>query len=340
MTDIAPMKIQTLYERLSKTGFNKKFIQDKILPDWWEKDCENTPGAVVEVATYISRRLNLELDSLLDKNYQPRFKNICQPKFKKQNNTNNNDLTVAYYLASRIAELTALACKIEYQAIDRLSITEIREFVFQQRKYVDLEGVLDFCWSRGIPVIYFTEFPKKVKKFHGMVASIGDRPVIIVSLKEKSPSRLLFIIAHELGHIYKEHINNTILIDEKVELNSEDKEEIEANEFAKEFIFGNSRVDYATYHNFDPKRLVTYCKKVSERDLVDPGAVVWNYGWYKKHWGVVREAIKIIEDKDTDSYYKINNYLQTNLNWSKLNDDNQDYLALMTGLEIENIIGV
>ena len=337
---IAPMKMQVLYERLSQIGFNKKFIQDKILPDWWESSCENTPGAVAEVAAYISRRLNLELDSLLDKNSQPRFKNICQPKFKKQNNTNSNELTVAYYLASRIAELTAYACPTEYQAIDRLSLTEIRNFIFQKRKYVDLAGVLIFCWSRGIPVIYFTEFPKKVKKFNGMVASVANRPVIIISLKEKSPSRLLFVIAHELGHIYKEHINNKVLIDEKVEPDSIDNEEIQANEFAKELIFGNSDVDYSTSHNLDTKRLVTYCKNVSNRDLVDPGAVAWNYGWHKEHWGAVREAIKIIEDKDTDNYYKINNYLQNNLNWSKLNDDNQDYLALMTGLEIENIIGV
>lgn len=340
MTTITPIKIQTLYERLSKIGFNKKFIQDKILPDWWEKDCENTPGAVTEVAAYISRRLNLELDSLLDKNSQPRFKNICQPKFKKQNNTNSNELIVAYCLASQIAQLVAYACKTEYQAVNHLSLLEIRDLIFQQRKYVDLEGVLDFCWSRGIPVIYFTEFPKKAKKFHGMVANIANRPVIVISLKAKSPSGLLFVIAHELGHIYKEHLNNKNLIDVKLKPDSIDNEEIEANEFAKELIFGNSDVDYSTSHNFDTKRLVTYCQKVSRKDLVDPGAVAWNYGWHKKHWRVANNAVKIIEGDDVNILCKINNYLQINLNWSKLNDDNQDYLALMMGLEIEDIIGV
>lgn len=115
---MAEIEMATLYERLDQIGFPKKFITSKALPDWWEKDCESTPGAVIEVAAYISRRLNLELSSLLDINTQPRFRSTCQPKFKKQQNTKNEELKVSYYLAARIAELTAYACKIEYQPIN------------------------------------------------------------------------------------------------------------------------------------------------------------------------------------------------------------------------------
>jgi hypothetical protein len=337
---ITQMKMATLYERLAQIGFKKNFIDKKALPDWWRQDCESTPGAVIEGATYISRRLNLELDSLLDINKQPRFKNLCQPKFKKQQNTENEDLKVSHYLAARIAELTAYACKTQYQPIDHYSVTEIRTQILSRRKYVDLEGILEFCWRHGVPVIHFNEFPKGIKKFHGMVAcfNIDIQPVITISLNDASPSRLAFILAHELGHIYKNHLDGKFLVDEKIELDSDDMEEVQANEFAIELLFGKPDMIYYKAKVFNGNQLASYAKNISERDSVDPGSIIWNYAWNKKDWAVARKGVKIIEG-DANAPIIINGYLRNYLDWSKLNDDNQEYLALMTGLEIEDIVG-
>lgn len=335
---IAQIEMTTLYNRLDQIGFDKKFINNKALPDWWDEDCEATPGAVIEAAAYISRRLNLELNSLLDRNSQPRFKNLCQPKFKTQHNTDSKELKVSHFLASRIAELTAYACNREYQPINNLSVAQIRAQILTDRKYVDLEGALEFCWHHGIPVVYFNKFPKGIRKFHGMVASFNNRPVIVISLKDNSFARLSFILLHELGHIYNKHLNDKILIDEKIELESSDEEEVEANEFAVELLFGKPDMVYYTPHNFNRDQLVAYANKISHRDSIDPGAVIWNYAWNKKHWGAARNAIKTIEG-DSNAPTKINSYLKEHLDWSKLNDDNQDYLALMTGLEIEDVMG-
>jgi hypothetical protein len=62
----AEMKMETLYERLSAIGLPEKFIREQALPDWWDEEFETTPGAVVEAAAYISRRLNLDITSLLE----------------------------------------------------------------------------------------------------------------------------------------------------------------------------------------------------------------------------------------------------------------------------------
>ncbi len=175
---------------------------------------------------------------------------MCQPKFKKQQNTDNEDLRVSHCLAARIAELTAYACKTEYQPIDNYSVVEIRNQILSDRKYIDLEGVLNFCWNHGIPIIHFNKFPKRVKKFHGMVACFNQRPVIVVTLQDKSFARLSFIVLYELGHIYKKHLNDSILIDEKVELEDSDEEEVEANEFAVEVLFGQSNKSYNSFKKF------------------------------------------------------------------------------------------
>lgn len=348
---IAQMEMATLYERLSQIGFQKKFIKGKALPDWWGKDCESTPGAVIEGATYISRRLNLELSSLLDINTEPRFKNLCQPKFKKQPKTKNQDLKVSHCLAARIAELTSYACKTEYRAIDNYSVAEIRTQILSDRQYIDLDGVLNFCWNHGIPVIHFNEFPTGVKKFHGMVAPFNKRPAIIISLQDNSFAKLLFIVLHELGHIYKKHVNDSILIDEKVELEDSDEEEVEANEFAVEVLFGQSNKSYNSFKKFiSADELVQLAFNVSTIEKeIEPGAVVMNISWHRVNraetkkekniiWATARKALKIIEG-DVNAPVKINSYLNNHLDWSKLNDDNQEYLALMTGLEIEDVMG-
>jgi hypothetical protein len=349
---IAQMEMATLYERLAQIGFKKNFIDKKALPDWWGKDCESTPGAVIEGATYISRRLNLELNSLLDINTQPKFKNLCQPKFKKQQNTEKEDLRVSHYLAARIAELTAYACKTEYQPIDHYSVTEIRTQILSNKQYIDLDKVLQFCWNYGIPVIHFNEFPQGVKKFHGMVACFNERPVIIISLKDNSLARLLFILLHELGHIYQQHLNNNILIDEKVEIEDSDEEEVEANEFAVELSFGQPNKSYNSFKKFlSGEELAKLACDISKTEKnVDPGSIVMNISWHRVNqakttkddkniiWATARKALKIIEG-DVNAPVKINSYLKNHLDWSKLNDDNQNYLSLMTGLEIEDVLG-
>jgi len=197
----------TLYKNLKTIGFDKPFV-NKMLPDWWDGECETNPEGVMEGILYLSRRLNLELDSLLDAKSIPKFKSSCQPKFKTSKSTEQETLLVSYSLASRIAELAAYGCNTNYQAIEEINCIEIRKEILKNRKYIDLEGVLDFCWARGIPVVHFNQLPKGAKKFEGMVAYFDNRPVIIISLNHKSTSKLLFIVLHELGHICEKHIKD------------------------------------------------------------------------------------------------------------------------------------
>ncbi|MEL6439413.1 MAG: ImmA/IrrE family metallo-endopeptidase [Cyanobacteria bacterium J06621_8] len=349
---MADIEMATLFKRLNQIGFSKNFIQQKVLPDWWSADCESTPGAVIEAAAYISRRLNLDLSSLLDIDTELRFRNSCQPKFKKQQNTNTEDLKVSHCLASRIAELTAYACKTKYQPIDNYSVAKIRNMLLSSRQHIDLESVLQFCWNHGIPVVHFNEFPKGVKKFHGMLAFFDKRPVIIVSLKDKSLTRLLFVVLHELGHIYRKHLNNTFLIDEKIEFEDSDEEEAEANELAVEVMFGQlDRRNLLFPQLPSGEDIAQFALNISKNQPnVDPGSIVMNDAWHRANlaeatkndkkniWAQARKALKIIEG-EVNALVKINSFLKENLDWEKLNEDNQEYLASMTGLKIEDVVG-
>lgn len=334
--------METLYERLSEIGFSEKFVREKALPDWWDEEFEATPGAVVEAAAYVSRRLNLDMISLLKSEATPTFKQSCQAKFKTNPLIENQQVFVAQCMASRVAEMLAYTCVPEFKSLPN-SATLVRNEILKNQQYVNLEGLLVFCWSCGIPVVHFDGFPKTqgVHKFDGMVAFFYERPVIVISLTRRSPAWLLFILAHELGHIIKGHLNNNAIVDEKINPDSEDAEEIEASEFAVELLLGKPDIGYDTLHKFiEGQQLATYAQNISDRDNVSPGVVVLNYAWGKinrtaikkdQHrivWATANKALKIIEG-DADAPKQINHYARKYLNLDKLDGDSQDYLELV-----------
>ena len=343
------LQMSDLYERLDAIGFPKKYLQNKILPDWWTDDVDATSGVLVEGALYLSRRLNLDMRSLLGTDTKPVFEVACQPKFKLKVGTNKEQLMIPRALSARIAEMIAYACLQPYQAIDGLSVADIRQQILAKQEVIDLEGVLDFCWQCGIPVIHFSEFPSGVHKFHGMVAYFYQRPVILVSLKDLSPARLLFIIAHELGHILKGHIDSEgILVDESIELESSDTEESEANQLAAELLLGKSGISYDLWQKFvSGDQLASQAEEWGNRDRVSAGVVALNIAWNRANrvsdpkdkgiiWATAKNALKVLEPSP-NAPQQINHYLAANLDWEKLGEENQDYLATMLALNLEAV---
>lgn len=351
------MFMSTLYDRLSAIGFDKAFIRSKALPDWWDAEFESTAGAVVEAATYISRRLNLDLTSLLKPDSTLAFKPSSPAKFKLKPGTEIEQLKVAYSMASRIAEMVAYACIPEFKALPT-SAQQVRDEILtplnpleqsfpnsglmSSRSFVNLERLLEFCWNYGIPVVHFDNFPptQGVRRFEGLVTFFSNRPVIILSLKHSSFAKLLFILAHQLGHLIKGHGKGISILDEEIDPDSIEPEELEANEFALELLLGKPDMGYYTPRIFTDKELAGYAQTVSVRDRVDPGLVALNYAWNKANRATTKneqflilktadKALAFIE-KEVDTPATINRYLQNHLDLERLDIDSQDYLELVT----------
>ncbi|MDY6938637.1 MAG: ImmA/IrrE family metallo-endopeptidase [Cyanobacteriota bacterium] len=344
LTDMA-----LLYDRLSHLGFSKAFLRQYALPDWWDEQFEETPGAVVEAAAYISRRFNLDLHSLLQFDKTPEFKQSCQTKFKTKQGTQHKQLQVAQCMAERIAKMVVYACIPTFKSLPD-SAQQVRSEILnatptngeRAEKFVSLNGLLNWCWQAGIPVVHFDRFPKAkgIHKFQGMVASFYDRPVIILSLNTQFTAQLLFILAHELGHLVRGHLKDTSIVDEVVEPGNLDDEEIEANEFAVELLLGKPDMAYYTPRYLSGDELAEFACRVSVRDRVDPGVVVLNYAWNKVNmvsiqsnqqttWATATKALKIIE-RGMPVKKEVNNLLARKLDWEKLDEDSQDYLSLVT----------
>jgi hypothetical protein len=61
------------YLRLKRLGFDKKYIQKNVLPDWWCLEYQETKGAIVDAVSYACRRLNIDYESLAYKHNIPKF---------------------------------------------------------------------------------------------------------------------------------------------------------------------------------------------------------------------------------------------------------------------------
>lgn len=332
------MKMETLYERLEGIGLSLKFIRERALPDWWDSEFEGNRGAVVEAAAYISRRLNLDINSLLEPSATPIFKQECIALVKRKRGVVAQELYNAYCIAARVAEMAAVACTTEFKLLSE-SAAVVRNKILESRDFVDMFGLLQFLWSCGIPVVHFDGFPKSQDNFDGIVASFNHRPVIVISLNRCSRAWLAFILAYALGHIIKGDASDTIFIDERVLLESLDVEEVDEKVFARELLLGKPDIGYNFPAYVTLEEMPDYARKISVRDKVDPGAVVLNNAWNKAFrvatlkeerviWAWASESLKVIEG-DADASKEINIYARQYLDLDKLDVDSQDYLELV-----------
>ena len=72
-----------------------------------------------------------------------------------------------------------------------------------------------------------------------VVMDVNGRPVIALTKNHKHESDLSFLLAHEMGHIFHNHLEQgQILVDTRVDesINERDEQENQANVFAIELL--------------------------------------------------------------------------------------------------------
>lgn len=103
--------------------------------------------------------------------------------------------------------------------------------------------------------------------------------MIVRCRRSRHTAWLLFILAHELGHLVLGHVpEDGALLDEHIDKDSTDSEEEQANAFAVELLTGASgRRFVATGRWPNARALVESARAIGQRQMIDPGHVVLNY---------------------------------------------------------------
>lgn len=324
--------MKQLRARLSKAGVKPKFLNGTVLPPWWEDSIADSPGGFREGASYVCARLGFSLSSLLDADRELAFIRGEGVKYKKAKGVSEADVCLATHYAMGVARALASAYLEESPAGEVPDPERLRDRLLQvsDRPWVCLRHILDASWSLGVPVVHLRNLPAGAKKPDALTTMVGDRPVIVVLSQRRSPSWLAFIVAHELGHVHHQHLKpGQTLVDEKIAKTSDEKDEIEANDFAVRLLTGFPNLGLNSTRNMGITQLAAASKSVGEQCRIAPGVVALNYGFTTGHWSLAMAAVSQLEQDDDAARY-LKAALEANLDPDSLSEDSMDWITRAT----------
>jgi hypothetical protein len=331
-TVLSANPIKSVYKRLRDVGLTKPYVKKVALPSWWDDSLAENAAGYAQCLMILSRHLGLDLKTLQEPQATLRLRDFGICKYKKRSGTTDDELLLSRVIATRAAQLAGAAMEKDYTPIPA-SAGDIRQTILEQARWVGLEELLDYCWSVGIPVLHVNYFPRGAKRPDGFTLRLHGKPVIVLCRNEKQPSWLLFILAHELGHIACGHVpEDGALLDERPQENEPDEEESEANRFGVELLTGKQTTTIGTSGRWlNMRELAESATRYGQRNSIDAGHVVLNYGHTMGNgfFSVARGALNQLYP-NADAMEIVRNRLAANLDWERLPEDSSDFLMRIT----------
>jgi Zn-dependent peptidase ImmA (M78 family) len=321
-----------LYSRLGSLGFPRKYLREIVLPSWWDDEIAHNPAGYTEGLLLLSRNLGLDLSSMQNGAVPVGLRNLGPCKFKKSAMTSDEELMLARIVATRTVELISVAVPVPAKLL-LTSATEIRQLIIRAgAPWVNLASLVDYCWSVGLPVLHVSDFPPKAKKMDGLAYARSGRSAIVLCKNTQYSAWLLFILAHELGHIVRGHINSDgVLINEQVDRNSTDAEEKVANAFALELLTGNHQSQVFAVGPVSARALAKAAYQAGVHEQINPGHIVLNYAYQMGSDGfaVANAASKQLEPH-ADAIGLVRSRMLAHLDKTRLSEDIYEFILQIT----------
>lgn len=334
MTITAQNPMENLYRRLRAVGFDKRYVQTVALPSWWDDSAAVSPSGYQEGLMLLSRHLGLSLQSLQNDAVPLELRRFGPCNFKKSQGVTDDDLAIARAVCTRAAQIAAASIQTDWQGAIPGSGTEIRETILDAgAPWVGLRELVDWCWRSGIPVLHLSSFPRAARKMDGMVALVNGRPVIVLCKNARQEAWLLFILAHELGHLVRGHVlQDGVLVDERIASDSLDDQEAEANVTALQILTGDSDGRfYSTGRWPNADSLAEMARRHGKLHQIDPGHIVLNYSNFKgPAFHALGNASLNLISPQAEGIRIIHEQMAANLDWSGVPEDSSEFLMRVT----------
>ena len=323
--------MKVLRARLSAAGVKPKFLNEVVLPSWWEDKLAGSMGGFREVTGYICAHLGYSLASLLDEKQTLSFVNTGPVKYKKAKGVSEDDVCLATQYALGVTRAVATA-PLPSAASVPAPVEWRKELLgMSDKPWFCLRHIVAATWKLGIPVIHLRNVPDGAKKPDALTTMVGDRPVIVVMNVRKSPSWIAFILAHELGHLHKGHVQpGQTLVDEKIDKSAEEKDEREANDFASLLLTGHTNLGLHSPRKLNTNDLAAAVRQYGKDYRVAPGVAALNYGFTTGFWPVANGAVSLLEKAD-DADVCLKAALHAHLHRPDFSDDAWEWIERATG---------
>ena len=291
--------MRDIYDRLKPHGFDAAFVRNCILPDWWEDKLAEVPANRQYAEAVISRQLGIEMSSLRDQSVPLKIRQSAHLKLKSRQGATQANLKVARLLGERIAKIAAATLDTPPDLHDLTAASIRRRILASGADWVGFDELLDFCWNIGVPVMRLCKLPEGNKKPDGMAVWAEERPAIVIASGRKHPAWHIFVIAHELGHIVLGHLSKgEVSMDPKVELDSTERHEAEANTFAVELLSGHPDLSFSPRtRTMNARQLAASAISIGKELRIDPGFLILSYSRSKGYYALAGAALNALHPK-------------------------------------------
>jgi hypothetical protein len=328
-----------LYKTVAKLGLTRAQVR-RLLPGWWSADLEQQPDSAAELAMHLSRRLSVDLRSLIRGEVVPKGA-VAKLAFKHRANINPATLSASTFIASSLAQAVLSALRMDYRPLpsDPKGLRARAQEITPDQPF-GFASLVNMSWAHGIPIIPLPNLPVGVRKMDGAALQVGNRPVIVLAKKKSSRAWLSFILAHEMGHVALGHLQpGSSIIDISLQETStyltesaSDTQEGEADDFALAAMGGvDVAAEIKRWSAADtPVELAVNARRAAARLHVEAGHFILRHAFASRRWPEAMTALRFLSE-DFNPESTLVAQLKESLDLDLVSDDLQDMVASVTG---------
>lgn len=270
-----------LYARLSVAGFDRQFVREHVLPDWWDDSLASNPAnrAIAELS--IARMLGFDVSALRNPTEPLTLPLPQATRLKHARGANLAKIAPTMRVAERVVRNLTSSIGAQSPFTGKQAAGKIRETILSVASVVDLGSLLDFAWQAGVVVLRLAHRPAGTGRLHGIAMFCGHLPAIVLTENHDAPPWQAFRLAHELGHIFLGHVrpgeapipDSDLDFGDPGELDG-DHQEAAANTFACELLTGEPDFPVHPSLNRGAVALAFWARDHGARDRIDPGTLL------------------------------------------------------------------
>ena len=262
--------------RLARAGFDRRFVESAILPEWWDDACaselELLPEIELRAARFLGQPVSL-LRSPAERLHAPEYGGA---RLRRVRQVDRDRLAPAIHSALQIAGAVVRSLRHGSPTTRELpaDALEWRGQLTSSRGTVTLDDLLADLWQRGIPVVALEVLP--APSFQGLACVVEDHPVIVLGQKYDEPGRVAFFVAHEAGHIAAGDCGpDQPVVDEDDLIVDEAEIEHSADRYATRLLVGSDSVPELEGVGF--KELARRAVEVEDRTGADASILLFSW---------------------------------------------------------------
>ena len=318
----------SVIRRLTQAGFDRRFVELAILPDWWDEGCASEAELLPEIEVRVARFLGRSISLVRSPGEQLAAPEYAGAQLRRVRDVDRDRLAPAIHSALQIggAVVRSLRNQPRGQALPTSGL-EWRRTLETSGRAVTLDDLLGDLWQRGIPVVPLDVLP--APSFQGLACIVEEHPVILLGHKHDEPGRVAFFVAHEVGHIAAGDCTpGRPVVDEEDLIVDEAGMEKAADRFATQVLVGQESIPRLEGGGF--KELATQAARLESDTGADAGMLLFAWAAQTGDYATATMAVKALY-RGSGARRKLREHFDRHVDLASANETDRALLRCIHG---------